>query len=52
MKDIIPLNEEQRRFATENHNLVYAFLNEKGLSEDEYYDVVIFGYLYAVNDFF
>ena len=52
MKDIIPLNEEQRRFATENHNLVYAFLNEKGLSEDEYYDVVIFGYLQAVNDFF
>lgn len=51
MKDIIPLNEEQRRFATENHNLVYAFLNEKGLSEDEYYDVVIFGYLQAVMEY-
>lgn len=52
MKDSVPLNDEQRRFATENHNLVYAFLHEKDLPEDEFYDVVIFGYLQAVSDYF
>ena len=51
MKDSVPLNDEQRRFATENHNLVYAFLNEKNLPEDEFYDVVIFGYLQAVYEY-
>lgn len=52
MKDSVPLNDEQRRFATDNHNLVFSFLNEKGLPEDDYYDVVIFGYLQAVKDYF
>ena len=51
MKDSVPLNDEQRRFATENHDLVFAFLNEKGLSEDDYYDVAIFGYLQAVYEY-
>ena len=51
MKDSIPLNDEQRRFAAENHNLVYAFLHEKKLPEDEFYDVVIFGYLQAVYEY-
>ena len=31
----IPLTKEQRDFAAERHNLIYAFLNEKGLPEDE-----------------
>jgi len=51
MKDAVSLNDEQRQFATENHNLVYAFLHEKGLPEDDFYDVVIFGYLQAVYEY-
>ena len=47
----IPLTPEQRLFATEHHDLVYAFLNSKHLSETEFYDVIIFGYLDAVCDF-
>lgn len=48
----IPLTQTQRIFASEHHGLVHAFLNSKGLPEDEYYDVVIFGYLDAVRRFF
>lgn len=47
----VPMTKEQQDFATDNHALVYAFLNEKGLPEDEFYDVVIFGYLNAVKDY-
>lgn len=48
----IPLTPEQRRFAAEHHGLVYAFLNDKRLPEDEYYDIVIFGYLDSVRRYF
>lgn len=44
-----PLTEEQRRFAEQNHALVYKFLHRHGLSVDEYYDIVIFGFLLAVQ---
>ena len=47
----IPLTPEQGTFAAENHGLVLKFLNENHLPEDEYYDVVIFGYLKAVKDY-
>ena len=33
------LTDEQRRYAAENHGLIYRFLHEKGWSADEYYDV-------------
>ncbi|MBQ8380305.1 MAG: sigma-70 family RNA polymerase sigma factor [Clostridia bacterium] len=49
--DLRPFTKEEQQFAEENHDLVYAFLNEKKLSEDEYYDVVVFGYLRAVQMF-
>jgi RNA polymerase sigma factor (sigma-70 family) len=48
----VPLTAEQRDFATSHHGLVYKFLNENRLPEDEFYDVVIFGYLKAVRDYF
>ena len=48
----IPLTPEQGTFAAENHGLVLKFLNENHLPEDEFYDVVIFGYLKAVKKFF
>lgn len=45
------LTEEQKVFAEENHNLIYTFLNKKNLSIDEYYDVVVMGYLKAVANY-
>lgn len=48
----IPLTIEQKLFAAENHGLVYKFLKENHLSEDEFYDVIIFGYLRAVYRYF
>ena len=50
--DLRPFTKKEQRFAEENHDLVYAFLNEKKLSEDEYYDVVVFGYLCAIQEYF
>lgn len=52
MKSEIPLTPEQRMFAADHHELVYNFLRESGLPEDEYYDIVIFGYLKAVSRYF
>ena len=49
--DIRPLTKEQRRFAEENHHLVFTFLNQKELPESVFYDVVIFGYLKAVQEY-
>lgn len=51
MKSEVPLTPEQRLFAEEHHDLVYKFLRKKQLSIDEFYDVVIFGYLRAVYRF-
>lgn len=42
------LTEEQRRFAAENHDLVYRFLHWKGWAVGEYYDIAALGYLSAV----
>ncbi len=48
----VPLTKEQQDFATAHHGLVYKFLNAHQLPEDEFYDVVIFGYLKAIQDYF
>jgi len=45
------LTHEQQDFAAEHHGLVYAFLNEKRLPDDGFYDIVVFGYLKAVKDY-
>lgn len=45
------LTAEQRKFAERNHGLIFAFLNENRLPEEDYYDVVVFGYLDAVYDY-
>ena len=47
MNENTPMSQAQQLFAEEHHNLVYAFLKEKKLPEDEYYDVVIFGYRFV-----
>ncbi len=46
------LTEQESSFATEHHSLIYRYLNERNLSEDEYYDVVVFGYLNGVKKHF
>jgi len=45
------LTEEQKEYAEGHHGLVYAFLNRLGLDADEFYDVVVFGYLNAVMEY-
>lgn len=46
-----PLTPEQKEFAERHHNLVYTFLHRNRLPENEFYDVVIFGYLKGVRDY-
>lgn len=47
-----PLTTEEKRFAEENHHLVGRYLKIRGLSFDEWYDVVIFRYLRSVKRWF
>ena len=51
-KQIETLTEQESAFAAENHSLIFRFLSRKGLPEDEYYDVVVFGYLNGVKKYF
>jgi len=43
------LTEDQRRFAAENHNLIYSYLHEQGRAVDDYYDIAALGFLSAVR---
>ena len=45
------LTTEQQAFAERNHNLVYGFLRDRKLPMDDYYDVIVFGYLRAVRQY-
>ena len=44
-----PLTDYERKFAEENHNLVYGFLHRYGYDLENYYDIAIFGFLKAVQ---
>lgn len=46
------LTEQESAFAAEHHTLIYRYLSQKGLSEDEYYDIVVFGFLNGVRKYF
>lgn len=46
------MTEEEREFAEQQHELVICFLRCKHLPIDDFYDVVIFGYLSAVQQYF
>jgi len=48
----ISLTVEQRIFAEKYHNLIYSFLNKNNLKEDDFYDIVVFGFLRAVKKYF
>ena len=51
MININALTMEQKEYAAEHHNLVYRFLRLNHLDESKFYDVVIFGYLKAVQEY-
>jgi len=46
------MTQEERKFAEQKHGLVIDFLRYRRLPMDEFYDVVIFGYLSAVQQYF
>jgi len=46
------MTEEEREFAEREHPLVIEFLRRKHLPMDDFYDIVIFGYLSAVQQYF
>lgn len=52
MRALRPMTQEEREFAEQKHDLVIDFLRCKRLPMDDYYDVVIFGYLSAVQQYF
>lgn len=43
MAKVMKLNEEQRKMVEDNHNLIYQYLIDKHLPQDEYYDVAAIG---------
>lgn len=44
------LSESEKKFAEDNHNLVYGFLHRYKYSI-EYYNIIVFGYLKAVQTY-
>ena len=46
-----PLGKREAAFAAEHHDIVLRFLAENALSEDDYYDTVVFGFLNAVQKY-
>lgn len=46
------MTQEERDFAGQRHDLVIDFLRYRCLPIDDFYDVVIFGYLSAVQQYF
>ena len=52
MRALRPMTHEEREFAEQEHDLVIDFLRRKRLPMDDFCDVVIFGYLSAVQQYF
>ena len=52
MRALRPMTQEEREYAEQHHDLVLEFLRHKHLPMDDFYDVVIFGYLSAVQQYF
>ena len=52
MRGLHPITQVEREFAEQHHDLVVEFLHRKHLPMDDFYDIVIFGYLSAVQQFF
>ena len=52
MRALRPMTQEEREFAEQRHDLVIDFLRYRHLPMDDFYDIVIFGYLSAVQQYF
>lgn len=52
MRALRPMTIEEQEFAAHEHQIVIDFLRCKCLPMNDYYDVVIFGYLSAVQQYF
>lgn len=52
MRALRPMTQEERDFAEQRHDLVIDFLRYRRLPMDDFYDIVIFGYLSAVQQYF
>lgn len=52
MRALRPMTQRGRDFAEQHHDLVIDFLRCRHLSMDDFYDVVVFGYLSAVQQYF
>ncbi len=46
-----PLTETERVFAENNLRLVFEFLHKNHLPQEDWFDVIVFGFLSAVHDF-
>lgn len=44
-----PLTEEEKALATVNHSLIYSFLHRHNYAIEDFYNVVIFGFLRSVQ---
>lgn len=51
MRTVRPMTIEEQEFAERNHDLAFDFLRFRSLPAEEYYDIIIFGYLAAVQQF-
>ena len=51
MSRLHELTQLQRQFAEKHQDTVFRFLSHKRLSIEDYYDIVIFGYLQAVQEY-
>lgn len=47
---LLPLTQEEQRFAEESHYVMEWFFRISGYNKDEYYDIAVFGYLKAVQN--
>lgn len=47
-----PLTEEERRFAAEHHGCVLHYIRSRKLNFEDYYEVLVFAYLRAVQMWF
>ena len=52
MRALRPMTQEEREFAEQHHDMVIDYLRCKRLPMDDFYDIIIFGYLSAVQQYF
>lgn len=52
MRALRPMTKEEREFAEQHHDMVIDYLRCKRLPMDDFYDIIIFGYLSAVQQYF